>query len=166
MAAHGALPPAFARIHPRFGTPAFGTVCWAAATAVVLVLLTALSADFLGDAILCLGLLIAFYYGITGLACAWYFRSQLRYSVRALMLKGILPAVGALMMSAAFGRAAYDMADPDYGATSVAGVGGVFLLGIGSLVLGVAVALAVRPAFRAFFRDGRTTVTQLTVTEE
>ncbi|MFF5497702.1 APC family permease [Streptomyces aquilus] len=166
MAAHGALPPAFARIHPRFRTPAFGTVCWAAATTVVLAALTALSTDFLGDAILSLGLLIAFYYAVTGFACAWHFRAQLRRSPSDLLLKGVLPGIGAAMMLAAFARCAYDMTDPAYGSTSVAGIGGVFLLGVGSIALGALVALAVRPRFRRFFRDGRTTITQLTVTED
>ncbi|WP_445529054.1 APC family permease [Streptomyces cyslabdanicus] len=166
MAAHGALPPALTRIHPRFGTPAFGTVCWAVAAGFVLVGLTALSTDFLGDAISCLGLLIAFYYGVTGFACAWHFRAELRTSVRDLFLKGVLPVIGALMMLAAFVRSAVDMIDPHYGSTSIGGVGGVFLLGIGSIVLGAVLALALRSRYRRFFSDGRTTVTQLIVTED
>ncbi|MGJ5752785.1 amino acid/polyamine/organocation transporter (APC superfamily) [Streptomyces puniciscabiei] len=166
MAAHGALPEALTRIHPRFRTPAFATVCWAAATAGVLAALTALSTDFLGDALLPLGLLIAFYYAVTGLACVWHFRADLRTSPRDLLLKGILPGTGAVIMLAAFARCAYDMLDPAYGSTSVAGIGGVLLLGVGSIALGALVALAVRPRFRRFFRDGRTTVTQLTVTED
>ncbi|NGO80283.1 APC family permease [Streptomyces sp. YC504] len=166
MAAHGALPPALARLHPRFRTPGVGTLCWAAGAALVLAALTALSADFLGDAVLSLGLLIAVYYAVTGLACAWHFRRQLRDSPRDLLLKGVLPVTGALLMLAAFGRAAYDMYDPAYGHTSVGGVGGVFLLGVGSIAVGALVAAAVRPRFGRFFRDGRTTVTQLTVTED
>lgn len=165
MSAHGALPAAFGRMHPRFRTPAFGTVSCGAAAAAALVLLTLVSADFLGDAILSIGLLIAFYYGVTGFACAWYFRRQLRNSARDLLFKGVLPATGGLMMLAAFVRSAYDMADPDYGSTSLGGVGGVFLLGVGSLVLGGVVMLLVRARHPRFFQDGRTAVTALTVTE-
>lgn len=165
MSAHGALPAAFGRMHPRFRTPAFGTVFCGAVAAVALVLLTLVSADFLGDAILSIGLLIAFYYGVTGFACAWYFRRQLRNSPRDLLAKGVLPAAGGLMMLAAFVRSAYDMADPAYGSTSIGGVGGVFLLGVGSIVLGGVVMLLVRTRHRRFFQDGRTAVTALSVTE-
>lgn len=165
MSTHGALPAAFARTHPRFRTPAFGTVFIGAAAAAVLVLLTLVSADFLGDAILSIGLLIAFYYGVTGLACAWIFRVELRNSPRDLLVKGVLPATGGLIMLAAFVRSAYDMVDPGYGSTSLGGVGGVFLLGVGSIVLGAVVMLLVRPRFRRFFHDGRTSVAPLSVTE-
>ncbi|WP_426368228.1 APC family permease [Streptomyces sp. E-08] len=165
MSAHGALPAAFGRMHPRFRTPAFGTVFCGAVASVALVLLTLVSADFLGDAILSIGLLIAFYYGVTGFACAWYFRHRLRDSPRELLVKGVLPATGGLMMLAAFVRSAYDMADPDYGSTSLGGVGGVFLLGVGSIALGGVVMLLVRTRHPRFFQDGRTAVTTLLVTE-
>ncbi|MFJ9410234.1 APC family permease [Streptomyces sp. NPDC101393] len=166
MSAHGALPAAFGRMHPRFGTPAFGTVFFGVAAAVTLSLLTLVSAEFLGDAVLSVGLLIAFYYGITGFACAWYFRGHLRRSPRDLLVKGVMPVAGGLMMLAAFGRSTYDMLDPGYGHTSVGGIGGVFLLGVGSIVLGAAVMLVVRSRLPRFFHDGRTSVAALSVTEK
>ncbi|MFF7177786.1 amino acid permease [Streptomyces sp. NPDC008121] len=166
MAAHGALPAAFGRTHPRFLTPAYGTVYIGCATAAVLVLLTLVSPDFLGDAVLSIGLLIAFYYGVTGFACVWYFRAELRRSARNLLVMGVMPLAGGLMMLAAFARGAYDMTDPDYGSTSAGGVGGVFLLGIGSIVLGAVVMLLVRVRHRRFFREGRTTVVGPPVTED
>lgn len=70
------------------------------------------------------------------------------------------------MMLAAFVRSAVDMTDPAYGSTSLFGVGGVLLLGIGSVLLGLVVMLTLRHRFRPFFRDGRTAVTRLTVTED
>ncbi len=163
MGAHGAVPGRFTRIHPRFGTPSFGTVFFGAAAAVLLILLSLVSADFLGDAILSVGLLIALYYGATGLACVWYFRRSLRGSLRDLMFRGVLPLTGGLMMIAAFARTAYDMVDPSYGSTSVGGVGGVFLLGAGSIALGAVLTLAARARFPRFFRDGRSAVATLTV---
>ncbi|MFE0171976.1 APC family permease [Streptomyces sp. NPDC059002] len=165
MSAHGALPRVFARMHPRHRTPAFGTAFFGTAAAAVLVLLTVVSADFLGDAILCIGLLIALYYGITGLACAWHFRHQLRGSVTDVLVKGVMPCLGGLMMLAAFARSAYDMFAPAYGSTSLGGVGGVFLLGVGSILLGAAAMTVLRTRHIGFFRHGRTAVTCLTVTE-
>ncbi|MYV98026.1 APC family permease [Streptomyces sp. SID3343] len=166
MATHGAAPERFGRIHPRFATPGFGTAFFGVAAALGLVALSALSGDFLGDAIGCIGLLIAFYYAITGFACVWYFRRDLRNGPRDLWLKGLLPAIGASMMLAAFGRSAYDMWQPDYGNTSLFGVGGVFLLGIGSILLGVVVMLAYRPRARRFFAHGREDVVRVTVTDD
>ncbi|MFE6750654.1 APC family permease [Kitasatospora purpeofusca] len=166
MAAHGALPRAFARIHPRHRTPGFGTVFLGTAAAGLLVLLTLVSERFLGDAVLCVGLLIACYYGTTALACVWYFRSRLRTSPRDLVLRGVLPLAGGLMMLAAFARSAYDMYDPAYGATSFHGVGGVFLLGAGSLATGVLALAVARARFHPFFRNGRTAVARPTTTED
>ncbi|MEU1425207.1 APC family permease [Kitasatospora sp. NPDC005751] len=165
MAAHGALPRAFARIHPRHLTPGFGTVFFGATAAGLLVLLTLVSSHFLGDAILCVGLLIACYYGTTALACVWYFRGRLRDSPRDLLLRGVLPLFGGLLMLAAFARSAADMFDPGYGSTSFHGVGGVFLLGVGSIAGGVVAMLVVRARLPRFFRDGRTAVARLTVTD-
>ncbi|MFF5436161.1 APC family permease [Streptomyces achromogenes] len=166
MAAHGALPAAFARVHPRYRTPAFGTVFYGSATAAVLLTLSLLSGAFLGDAILCIGLLIACYYGTTAIACVWYFRKQLRTSPRALFLRGVLPLAGGLLMLGAFVRSAYDMVDPAYGSTSFHGIGGVFLLGTGSLAAGALAVLTARAAYPAFFRNGRTTVVTRLVTAE
>jgi len=165
MASHGALPKAFSRIHPKFRTPAFGTVFFGVAAAVLLAVLATVSDNFLGDAILSVGLLIAFYYGVTGLACVWYFRHRLTDSVRDLFLKGILPAIGGVIMIAAFARSAHDMLAPNYGATSFHGVGGVFLLGVGAIAIGVAAMLIVRTRFPGFFCGRREAVTHPTVTD-
>jgi amino acid transporter len=166
MGSHGALPKAFTRIHPRFRTPTFGTVFFGAAAAILLAVLATVSDNFLGDAILSVGLLIAFYYGVTGLACVWYFRRDLTTSMRDLFLKGVLPAIGGVVMLAAFARSAHDMLAPTYGATSFHGIGGVFLLGVGAIVIGVAAMLVIRVRFPAFFQGGREAVTHLTVTED
>ena len=63
--------------------------------------------DVLGDTISALGFAVCFYYGFTGLACAFYFRRDLLKSVRNFFLAGLIPLVGGLML---FGIAikAYD----------------------------------------------------------
>ena len=55
----------------------------------------------------------------------------------------------------AFIRSAIDMFAEDYGDTSFRGVGGVFLLGIGALVLGVVLMIITEIAMPDYFR-GRT----------
>ncbi|GAC51487.1 APC family permease [Gordonia amicalis] len=161
MAVYKALPDRFASIHPRYMTPAFGTAAMGAAALTFYLVLSLLSQDTLADSISSLGLAVAFYYGITAFACVWYFRSTLFGSARNFFLRGLLPLLGGLAMAAAFIRSAIDMISPDYGATSVGGIGGVFVLGVGMLVLGIPLMLACFAHNSDFFR-GRT----LTATTE
>ena len=113
--------------------------------------LTAIAADFIGFAVLSIGLLIAAYYAATALACVVYFAPQMRTSAASLLMKGILPAVGAAMMIAAFVLSALDMYSPDYVGLSWLGIGTVFWTGIGALVIGAIVTALLRTRFREFF---------------
>jgi amino acid transporter len=153
MAVYRALPRVFARVHPRYLTPTVSTIAMGAASIAFYVALTAISGNVLADSIASIGLLIAFYYGLTGFACAWYFRRRLTRSARDLVLKGILPLLGGLVLLAAFIRSAVDMFAPDFGDTSFHGIGGVFLLGIGSLLLGAVLMVVTELAMPAFFRS-------------
>jgi len=154
MAAYKALPARFARVHPRFHTPGFATVVMAIVATVFYVGMTFISENILADTILSLGLAIAFYYGITAFSCVWYFRRTLFASVRNVFLRFLFPLVGGLILAAAFIQSAIDMFDPDYGYTVLFGVGGVFVIGIGSLALGVVLMFAwfAFRASRPFFR--------------
>jgi amino acid transporter len=137
MAAYKALPNRFAAVHPRYKTPAFSTFVMGVVATVFYVDMTIVSEDFLSDTILSLGLAIAFYYAITGFACVWYFRRELFATAHNLVFKLVFPLAGALMLTAAFVFSAIDMFDPDYGYTVIWGIGGVFVVGVGSLALGV-----------------------------
>jgi hypothetical protein len=117
----------------------------------VTVVLTAISADFIGLAILSVGLMIAAYYAATALACVVYFAPQMRTSPSALVIKGILPGLGALLMTGAFAYSAVDMLSPDYAGLSWLGIGTVFWIGIGALALGVLVIAVIRPRLRPYF---------------
>jgi hypothetical protein len=98
--------------------------------------------------------MIAFYYGLTGFACVWYFRRSIFGSIRHFLLRGLLPLLGGLMLLAAFLKSAIDMYATDYGDTSFAGVGGVFLTGIGALVLGLILMEGYRLMAPHFFAVG------------
>jgi amino acid transporter len=142
MAVYEAIPKRFARVHPRYMTPAFGTLVMGGAAMFFYLLLTFLSENALADSVASLGLAVAFYYGITAFACVWYFRRTLFSSVRNLFFRGIFPLIGGLAMAAAFGVSAKDMIAPDYGYTAFGPIGGVFVLGVGMLVLGIPLMLA------------------------
>ncbi len=152
MAVHRALPGALARIHPRHRTPTTSTIAMGVASVGFYVGLVVLSGNVLADSIAALGLLIAFYYALTGYACAWFFRRQMR-TARQALVRGVLPLTGAVILTLGFYKSARDMLAADYGSTSFHGVGGVFLLGIGALVLGVLAMVACELAMPAFFRD-------------
>ena len=136
MAAYKALPARFGRVHPKWKTPAFSTIVMGVVAIAFYVALTIISEDFLSDSILSLGLAIAFYYAITGYACIWYFRKELFASGYNVVFKFLFPLRGALMLTAAFVLSVRDMIDPDYGYTVLFGVGGVFVVGVGSLAFG------------------------------
>ena len=154
MAVHRALPPAFSRIHSRYQTPVVSTIAMGAASVAFYVGLVIVSGNVLADSILALGLLIAFYYGLTGYACVWHFRSDLTRSLRDALVKGVLPLIGAVTLTLCFYRSAADMFAADFGATSFHGVGGVFVLGIGSLLLGGLLMVICEVAYPTFFKDG------------
>ncbi|MFC8452205.1 APC family permease [Kitasatospora sp. NPDC057223] len=142
MAAHKAIPRQFARVHPRHLTPTWSTVGMGIASIAFYVLLTLISDNVLSDSIASVGLGIAFYYGLTGFACVWYYRRVLTRSAKDFVFKGLFPALGGLMLLYFFCYAAFDVyAQPDYGTTTIdlplfGETGGVTVIGIGALLIG------------------------------
>lgn len=152
MAAFRAAPKRFAKIHPRFLTPTWSTVVMGLISIAFYAGLSAVSDSVLQDSILSIGLAISFYYGLTGFACAWWYRKRLTGSARDFFLRGVLPLAGGLMLLAAFLKSAKDMFAEDYGYSSFNGIGGVFILGIGALLLGVVLMFIWNAKEPAFFR--------------
>ncbi|MEK2471986.1 APC family permease [Streptomyces noursei] len=153
MSTYEALPASFATIHPRFRSPGRATIAAGAATGVFYAVMSFISENVLIDTIYALGLMICFYYSITAFACAWFFRRELRNSVRGLFLKGVFPLLGGLLLASVFAKTLLDMWNPAYGSgSSVLGIGSVFLIGVGLLLLGVVLMLAMQRRNPAFFR--------------
>ena len=93
MSAYKALPPAFSKMHPRYLTPTVSTIVMGAISIALYIPFNYLSGgNVIADAVTAIGLYIAFYYGLTGFACAWYYRKNLTSSARNLWMQGILPA--------------------------------------------------------------------------
>ncbi len=166
MGRWGALPPAFARIHPRFATPSVATLAMGGVSAVwtVALLLADPAQSVLGDSITAIGFLIAFYYGLTGLAAVVIYRRRLLDSVGRLIGDGIVPLAGFLMLAAIFAEAFthYSRHEIDgqlvnY-APPVAGIEVPILIGIGSLLLGAVLSLGLAPTMRPYFSRGRQVV--------
>jgi len=151
MGAFRAIPAKFARIHPRYLTPTDATIWMGGVSILFYVALTLVSQNVLGDSIAAVGLMIAFYYGMTGFACVWFYRRDIARGGRDLWMKGVLPFLGGLMLLGAFLNASYQYAQPDYGNTTLFGIGGVFVIGIGALVFGGVLMLVYRLVAPAFF---------------
>ena len=155
MATYRALPAAITRMHRKYLTPHVATYWWAGISIATIVLLTLLATDFIGLAILAIGVMIAAYYAVTAIAAIVFFAPDMRRNPGRLVVAGILPGLGAVMMVIAFVVSAIEMAAPDYVGASILGIGTVFWIGIGALVLGLIVTFALRPHYRDFF-SGRT----------
>ncbi|MGH2968981.1 MAG: APC family permease [Solirubrobacteraceae bacterium] len=153
MSTYKALPDSFSRIHPVHRIPSYATLLAGIGTAIFYSVMTLVSENVLVDTILSLGLMFCFYYGLTAFAAAWYFRNELTLGVKELLLKGVAPVIGGLTLAAVFVKLAIDTIDPAYGSGgSILGLGTVFVLGIGTLLLGIVVMLAWQARSRAFFR--------------
>ncbi|MFL5845543.1 MAG: APC family permease [Solirubrobacteraceae bacterium] len=136
MARKKAIPARFAHIHREYLTPDTSTIWMGALSIVWYVGLTLVSEDILFDSIAALGLMIAFYYGLTGFACVWYFRRELTKSVGNFVMAGILPLLGGLMLLGVFIKSCSDLAADDAGSGTVFGLGSPLVIGIGFLLLG------------------------------
>ena len=139
MARRAALPQTFGHIHPRFRTPDVST-WWVAAIAIAwYVIVNQISTNALFDSLTALSLLIAFYYGLTGIACAIYYRRHLTESVRNFVLIGLGPVVGALLLLWLLVESVMDMSDPEnsYSGVSWFGLGPPLVIGIGIALTGV-----------------------------
>jgi amino acid transporter len=152
MAAYRALPKAFGRMHPRHQTPTLSTWAMGIVSVGFYAGLYAGSNAALSDLILSIGLMIAFYYGLTGFASAWRFRREFTAGMKPALQKVILPLLGGLILVAAFVKTAIDLVHPDKGATTLFGLGGAFVYGIGSILLGVLLMIIYNVIAPPYFR--------------
>jgi amino acid transporter len=142
MAVHKALPSHFARMHPKYQTPTWSTIGMGIASAALFLVFSLISQGLLAALIASLGLMIAFYYGLTGLACVWFYRNVLFTSVRNFVFKGLFPFAGFAMLAVVFVYGLQQFALPDWvqdpvtgkdvtvfgiGATAVVGVVGILI---------------------------------------
>jgi amino acid transporter len=153
MGHYQAFPKRFASISPRFKSPGFATVMAGIVAWGFYAIMRVLSNDVLTDTILTLGMMICFYYGVTALACVWYFRKEAFSSARSFFFRFLSPLVGGVILAVIFATTLFDSMNPDYGSGSnVGGVGLVFILGMVLLLGGVVLMLIMRRVNPAFFQ--------------
>ncbi len=158
MAVFRALPRNFAKIHPRFLTPTWATVGMGLVSAAFYVLFTLVSQSLLLALIGSVGLMIAFYYGLTGFVCAWFYRKTLTKNPRDLVMQGIIPTAGGLVMMATFWYGLFTFLQPDNltddngDPITLFGFGAVGVVGILALCLGLVLMLGWRARAPEYFR--------------
>jgi len=152
MARAKAAPDALARVHPRYLTPDVATWVMGGLSIAWYVGLTIVSQNILYDSIAALGLMIAFYYGLTGFACAWYYRRTLTTSLRRLMLVGVAPFTGGAILLFVFVRSCIELGRADAGSTTYFGIGSPLVIGLGFLLVGAVLMVIWRATgHREFF---------------
>jgi amino acid transporter len=152
MAHWKAVTSLLARVHKRYLTPTVSTLGFGALSIAITVVLLLLSSSVLEDSLTAIGFPICFYYGFTGVACAWYYRRDLGESVRNFLLLGLGPVIGGLILFAVgikaiffYGHAANVSSKPILGITLP------LWMGIGGMILGVVIMIVSRPYFKEYF---------------
>jgi amino acid transporter len=124
MSRDKALHPRYGRLHPVYRTPWVATMLIAAlGLALLLGSLTLRGVKTVtNDTINAVGFQVAFYYGLTGLACAWYFRAEAGNGVRPFFLLFLWPLVGVVfcLAIAVYSIPTFDLTTNMLGAGTIA----------------------------------------------
>jgi len=153
MARMGALPKIFGAIHPRYLTPSFATLAMGAVSiAWYLGIVFISDGNVLSDSVTATAIGIAFYYGLTGVACVVYYRHEHLKGVKNFLFYGVLPALGAFIMLALLIAACITYSDPSQGKTSIHGIGAPLVFGVGAIAFGLIIMAWVRLTSADFFR--------------
>ncbi|MFN8080424.1 MAG: APC family permease [Kineosporiaceae bacterium] len=158
MGVFKAIPTQFSRVHAKYLTPTWATIGMGIISAVFYLLFTLVSPNLLSALIGSIGLMIAFYYGLTGFACVWFYRKTLTKNTRDLFMQGIIPLAGGVIMLVTFGYGLQQFLLPDWLTDdndeniTIFGLGAVGVVGLLAMVLGVVLMVVQRAAAPAFFR--------------
>ncbi len=154
MARANAMPKSLGKVHPRFLTPHVSTLLMGAASIVWYVGLTIASEDILFDSLAALGLMISFYIGLTGIACAVYYRRELFRSVKNFFFVGVGPAFGGAILFYLLVKNAIELSDPanSESGDSWLGLGPPLVIAIFFFLLGVLLMFVQWRKAPAFFR--------------
>ena len=146
MARAEAMPSALGEVSSRYFTPVVSTVAIGVLAVAWYLPSKLVSENFLFDSLSALALMIAFYYAFTGIACAVYYRRELRNSVKNFLFVGVAPVIGAVLLGYLFFKALVDYADPanSYTGSSWFGIAPPAVIGVGFLVLGFVLLAAWR----------------------
>lgn len=154
MSHYGALPKSIKNIHPKYKSPYVALLLSSIVASVFYAVMRFISEDVLWDTITALGMMVCFYYGVTALSSAWYFRKTAhKEGAGPLITRVILPGIGGVLLLVTFVQTTIDYLDPAAGSGSnIGGIGLVGILGGGVILLGVVLMLLQSKSTPEFFR--------------
>ncbi len=157
MARRGALPAHLGMTHPRFKSPWVSLVLLGGLAATWYVAVSSISENALTDTLSSLGILVAFYYSITGLACVFFYRKHIKGSLRGFLLVGVGPIVGSIGLGFMLIVGIRSVSDPASSASGVPWLGLAPPLAIAALMMLIGFGVLVIQWLRSpqFFHSGR-----------
>lgn len=157
MARRGALPAKLGLTHPRFKSPWASLTLLGGVAATWFLLVSSISANAMIDTLSSLGILVAFYYSITGIACVVYYRKHVTASVKGFVLVGIGPVIGSLGLAFMLVVGIRSVSDPANSASGFAWIGLAPPLAIAALIFVLGITIMIVRSLRTpgFFRGSR-----------
>ena len=152
MAVHRALPAWFGHIDRKHLTPTNATWAFGIFSATFYAGLTVVSDNVLQASVLSVGLMIAIYYGLTGILCPIYYRRFIFKSIKNFVFVGLAPLIGGAVLWWTFVKTTMDaFQNPG---TEWFGIESFWVMGMILLAIGVPVMLWWRSRDSAFFKRG------------
>lgn len=156
MSHYQALPPFLQKLNRRYASPSAGIWISSLASGLFYVVMRVVSTNVLNDTITALGMMVCFYYAITAFACVWFFRKRAQ-GIKLLLMRIVLPLLGGIALTVVFVETLVESWDPSFGSgSSLGGIGLVFVIGVGILLLGLVIMLLQRIKYPQFFTHGLT----------
>lgn len=157
MARRGALPARLGLTHPRFKSPWVSLVLVGGVAAGWYLAVSSISENAMLDTLSSLGILVAFFYSITGIACVVYFRRHVGSSLKGLLFVGLGPTLGSIGLVFMLIVGIRSVSNPADSASGVPWLGLAPPLAISALVMGIGCLVMAIRWIRSprFFRKGR-----------
>ena len=153
MSVHKALPGWFGRVDRRYLTPANATWAFGIFAAAFYAGLTLVSDNVLSASIDSVGLMIAIYYGLTGIICPIYYRRHIFSSFKTFVFVALAPFIGGSILFWTFYKSTVDAFQiPE---TKWFGIESYWVMGMALLAVGIPIMLWWRSREDRFFGRGR-----------
>jgi amino acid transporter len=96
------LGPVWAKVNPKWHTPALGTIIMGALAAIVAISSVKIGGlnAIVSAGVTSIGLLVAFYYSLVGISCAVYYRHALTKNLKGFVFAGVFPILSAATLIA------------------------------------------------------------------
>jgi amino acid transporter len=135
MARRGALPAMLGLTHPRYKSPWVSLALLGGVAAAWFVFVSSISETAMLDTLSSLGILVAFYYSITGVACVVYYRKHVTASVKGFLLVGVGPVVGSIGLAFMLVVGIRSVSNPEDSASGSAWIGLAPPLAIAAMIV-------------------------------